>query len=128
MYPKELRYTQDHEWVRIEGDIGTMGITHHAQSELGDIVFVDLPEPGTTMGRGDEFGTVESVKAVSEMYSPLSGEVAEINSALEDAPETVNQDPYGKGWMVKIRLSDPAQVEELMDAEQYQAHVEEESA
>jgi glycine cleavage system H protein len=128
MYPKELRYTQDHEWVRLEGEVGTVGITHHAQSELGDIVFVDLPEPGTAVGRGDEFGTVESVKAVSEMYSPVGGEVVEVNSALEDAPETVNSDPYGEGWMVKFRLADPAELESLMDAEQYTAHVEQESA
>ena len=128
MYPDELRYTRDHEWVKIEGDTGTVGITDHAHSELGDIVFVDLPEAGSTVGQGDEFGTVESVKAVSELYCPLSGEVLEVNPALEDTPELVNQDAYGEGWMVKIRLSDTAQLEELMDAGQYQAHVEAESA
>lgn len=127
MYPEDLRYTRDHEWIKVDGDVGTVGITQHAQSELGDIVFVDLPEAGTTVGQGDEFGTVESVKAVSELYSPVSGEILEANEALGDTPETVNGDPYGAGWMIRIKLSDPAQAQDLLDAAAYKALVEAES-
>jgi glycine cleavage system H protein len=124
MYPEELRYTKEHEWLSLESDVGTIGITHHAQSELGDIVFVELPEVGSTVEAGGEFGTVESVKAVSEIYSPVTGEVVEVNGALRDAPELLNQDPYGDGWIAKVRLSRTAELEELIDAGAYRTYVE----
>lgn len=120
-HPADLKYTKSHEWVRIEGDLATIGITDHAQSELGDIVFVELPEPGRVLQQGDSFGTIESVKTVSDVYAPLSGEVAEANSALGAQSELVNSDPYGKGWIVKLRLNDPAQVGGLMSADAYAA-------
>ena len=106
MYPDNLRYTKEHEWVRVEDGIATMGITDHAQQELGDIVFVDLPKPGAAVERGKALGTVESVKAVSELFSPVAGEVVETNALLVQSPETINTDPYGKAWMIKVRLSD----------------------
>lgn len=121
MYPDHLRYTKDHEWIAIEGSTGTIGITWFAQKELGDVVFVDLPKVGAVLKAGDEFGTIESVKAVSELYAPTGGEVTEVNEALNDHPETVNQDPYGKGWILKIRLADPAEAASLMDAAAYRA-------
>jgi glycine cleavage system H protein len=127
MYPEDLRYTQDHEWVRVAGDRGTVGITDHAQKQLGDVVFLELPEPGRVLEAGENFGTVESVKAVSELLTPVSGEVAEINAALVKAPEPVNTDPYGEGWMIVVRLSDPGGVASLMDAAAYKAFVESES-
>lgn len=117
--PGDLKYTESHEWVRIEGDIATIGITDHAQQELGDIVYVDLPTPGKAVGTGDSFGTVESVKTVSELYAPVAGEVVEVNPALGAQAELVNSDPYGDGWMVKVRMSGDAQ--ELMDALTYRA-------
>jgi len=123
MYPDNLRYTKEHEWVRVEDGIATMGITDHAQQELGDIVFVDLPKPGAAVERGKALGTVESVKAVSEIFSPASGEVAEINAALADAPEKVNDDPHGEAWLVKIRLRTPQDLAELMSAAEYEAYV-----
>ncbi|MEJ7631523.1 MAG: glycine cleavage system protein GcvH [Rubrobacteraceae bacterium] len=104
--PENLQYTRSHEWVRVEDDVATIGITDHAQEELGDVVFVELPEAGATFEAGDSFGAVESVKAVSDLYAPVSGEVVEINSALEDAPEKINDDPYGEGWILKLRASD----------------------
>ncbi len=104
--PENLQYTRSHEWVRVEDDVATIGITDHAQEELGDVVFVELPEAGATFEAGDSFGAVESVKAVSDLYSPVSGEVVEVNSALEDAPEKINDDPYGEGWILKLRASD----------------------
>jgi glycine cleavage system H protein len=119
--PDELLYTRDHEWVRHEGDTATIGITDFAQSELGDIVYVELPENGAKLEAGKEFGTVESVKAVSEIFAPLSGVVVEANGALNEAPEVVNQDPYGKGWIVKIRLGNPSEIASLMDATAYAA-------
>ena len=109
MYPENYRYTKEHEWVLMEGDTGTVGITDHAQEELGDIVYVDLPKVGTKVEQGKSLGSVESVKAVSDIYSPVSGEVTEINPALADKPETLNSDPHGAAWLVKIRLSEPAQ-------------------
>jgi glycine cleavage system H protein len=124
MYPENFRYTKEHEWVRVEGDTGTVGITDHAQNELGDIVYVDLPKAGTKVEAGRSLGSVESVKAVSDIYSPVSGEVIEVNQALADAPEKLNQDAHGEGWLVKIRLSDPEQVNRLMSAVQYQAYTE----
>lgn len=122
--PEELQYTRSHEWVRREDDVATVGITEHAQDELGDVVFVDLPEQGATFSAGESFGSVESVKAVSDLYTPVGGEVVEINSALEDSPEKVNEDPYGEGWILKIRVSEEG---ELLSAADYQKVVEEES-
>ena len=119
MTPDDLKYTRNHEWLRLEGDVCTIGITDHAQSELGDIVFVELPEPGASLKEGNTFAVVESVKAVSDCYLPLAGEVVEANSALEAAPQTVNEDPYGAGWIAKFRAKDPSGVEALMDAGSY---------
>ena len=127
MYPDDLRYTKDHEWVRVAGDRATIGITHHAQKQLGDVVFLELPEVGRALKPHDSFGTVESVKAVSELFSPVAGEVLEINSALVSKPETINSDPYGEAWMIKVKLADPGAVSSLMDAAAYRAHVESES-
>lgn len=122
--PEDLQYTRSHEWVRREGDVATIGITEHAQDELGDVVFVDLPEQGASFAAGESFGSVESVKAVSDLYTPVGGEVAEVNSALEDSPEKVNEDPYGEGWILKIQVSEEA---ELLSAAEYEKVVEEES-
>ena len=123
MNPENLRYTKEHEWLLVEGGIGTVGITDHAQEELGDIVYVDLPRIGTHLTQASPLGSVESVKAVSEIYSPASGEVTEINAALAEAPEKLNEDPYGAGWLVKLKLSDPAQAASLMTAAEYEAYV-----
>jgi glycine cleavage system H protein len=122
-YPDTYRYTKEHEWVALEGDTSTIGITFHAQKELGDIVYVDLPKPGLKLSPGDTFGSVESVKAVSDIYSPVGGEVVDVNPVLADAPETLNADPHGDAWLVKIRLSDPAEVEALMTAAEYQEYI-----
>ena len=124
MYPENYRYTKEHEWVLVEGDTGTIGITDHAQEELGDIVYVDLPKVGARVERGKSLGSVESVKAVSDIYSPAGGEVTAVNESLADAPETLNSDPHGAGWLVKLRLSAPAEVLELLTAEEYQEYVE----
>lgn len=123
MYPENFRYTKEHEWVRVDGDIGTVGITDHAQSELGDIVYVDLPRPGTRVEQGKSLGSVESVKAVSDIYSPVSGEVIEINQALAEAPEKLNDDPHGQAWLVKIRLAAPDEVTTLLSAADYQSYI-----
>jgi glycine cleavage system H protein len=123
MYPENLRYTKEHEWLLVEGAIGTVGITDHAQEELGDIVYVDLPRVGTQLTQASPLGSVESVKAVSEIYSPASGEVTEINAALADAPEKLNEEPYGAGWLVKLKLSDPTHTGGLMTAAEYEAYV-----
>jgi len=123
MYPEHLRYTKEHEWVRVEGDTGTIGITDHAQQELGDIVYVDLPKVGTRLEQGKTAGSVESVKAVSDIYAPVSGEVIEINQALGDAPEKLNADPHGEAWLMKIKLSAPAELEKLMSASEYQTYI-----
>lgn len=122
-YPENYRYTKEHEWVSAEGDTGTIGITLHAQGELGDIVYVDLPKIGALVETGQSFGSVESVKAVSDIYAPVSGEVIEINALLADAPEKLNEDPHGAAWLVKLKLSDPAQVAALLDAAAYQAYI-----
>jgi glycine cleavage system H protein len=122
--PEDLQYTKSHEWVRIEGDTATIGITDHAQEELGDVVFVELPDEGATFDAGESFGTVESVKAVSDLYTPVGGEIVEVNSALEDSPENINEDPYGEGWIVKLRTSDEA---DLLSPEEYEKVVAEES-
>jgi glycine cleavage system H protein len=126
-FPDNLRYTKDHEWVRLSGDRGTVGITDHAQQQLGDVVFVELPEVGSTVTSGQRFGTVESVKAVSELYSPVTGEVVEVHDALTETPEVINTDPYGEAWMIVVKLADPASVGSLMDAAKYKAYVESES-
>lgn len=125
--PDDLRYTKDHEWVRLQGGQGAVGITHYAQKQLGDVVYLELPEAGRTLKEHETFGTVESVKAVSELFSPVAGEVAEVNGALQQSPEKINTDPYGEGWMMKVRLADPQAVEALMDAAAYQKFVESES-
>ena len=122
--PEDLQYTKSHEWVLIEGDTVTIGITDHAQDELGDVVFVELPDEGATFDAGESFGTVESVKAVSDLYTPVGGEVVEVNSALEDVPENINEDPYGEGWIVKLRTTDEP---DLLSPEEYERVVEEES-
>jgi glycine cleavage system H protein len=123
MYPENFRYTKEHEWVSVDGDLGTVGITDHAQSELGDIVYVDLPKVGAHVDQGKSLGSVESVKAVSDIYSPISGEVIEANTVLADHPEKLNTDPHGAAWLVKIRLTDTAQVQNLMSAADYQSYV-----
>lgn len=122
MYPDDLRYTESHEWVR-PGDPATLGITQFAQEELGDLVYVDLPDVGRTLAKGESFGSVESVKTVSDVYSPAAGEVVEVNTALADKPELVNNDPYGEGWLMRLRLSDPSDLDGLMDAQAYEQHV-----
>ena len=118
-----IKYTTDHEYVSIEGDVATIGITDYAQSQLGDVVFVELPATGKVLKQGDEAAVVESVKAASEVYAPVSGEVIAVNESLPDAPGTVNEDPLGKGWFIKIKLSDPDQLDALMDQAAYTAHI-----
>jgi glycine cleavage system H protein len=122
MYPEQYRYTKEHEWVREEGGIGVIGITFHAQKELGDIVYVDLPKPGTVVEKGKTLGSVESVKAVSDIFAPVSGEVIETNQALATAPEKLNEDPHGEAWLVKIRLSSPDELKDLLSAGDYQKY------
>jgi glycine cleavage system H protein len=119
----DLRYTTDHEWVRLQGGVGRIGITDHAQQQLGDVVFVELPKVGSAVTAGARFGTVESVKAVSELFSPVTGKVTAVNDELAKKPETVNSDPYGAAWMIEVQVANPAEVEALMTAEQYDAHV-----
>ena len=125
-YPEELLYTKEHEWCRIEDDVATIGITWHAQDALGDIVFVDLPEPGAIVNAKDEIAVVESVKAASDLYSPVSGEIIEVNEVLAEAPETVNAGPYENGWFLKMTISDKAELDELVDADAYSDHCDEE--
>ena len=121
--PADRRYTKDHEWVKIEGDVATVGITEFAQSELGDVTYVEVPEVGRRLSKGEAFGVVESVKAVSDIYAPVSGEIVEVNEALDGAPETVNASPYDRAWMIKIRVQDPGEAESLLGAEEYEQHV-----
>ena len=121
--PANLKYTEDHEWVKVDGDVATVGITDFAQSELGDIVFVDIQTEGETLAKGEVFGTIEAVKTVADAFMPVSGEVLEVNGELEGAPELVNTDPYGQGWMVKVEMSNAAEVDELMDAAAYEAMI-----
>jgi glycine cleavage system H protein len=126
--PEDSRYAKTHEYVHVEGDVATIGITDYAQKELGDVVFVELPAVGAQLEAADELGSIESVKAVSELFAPVSGEVVEVNEALKEKPELVNTDPYGDGWMVRVKLSDPSEVDELlMTAEEYEEYVETES-
>jgi glycine cleavage system H protein len=125
--PKDLRYTNEHEWVRKEGDSATIGITDYAQQLLGDVVYVEMPEAGASVTRGESFGVVESVKAASDIYAPGSGEVVEIHQELDEHPEYINQSPYGQGWIIKVKLSNPSEVDELMDQARYQELVMKES-
>jgi glycine cleavage system H protein len=118
-FPDGLKYTTDHEWLRLEGDMGWVGVTDYAQGELGDVVFVELPAPGAKIQKGKPFGTIEAVKAVSDMYAPVSGEVLEINKGIQSSPEKVNKDPYGEGWFVKMRIANPAELGELLDVNAY---------
>jgi glycine cleavage system H protein len=122
-YPAQYRYTKEHEWVDVKGDVATIGITDYAQHELGDVVFVELPKAGAKIEAGKSFGTVESVKAVSEIYAPASGEVVEVNGDLHNTPEKINTDPHGAAWLIKIRLANPADVKSLMDAAAYDAYI-----
>ncbi len=121
--PQNLKYTKEHEWITIDGAVGLVGITDHAQGELGDVVFVELPAAGKVVKQGESFGTIEAVKAVSDLYAPVSGTITEVNGALNATPELVNKEPYGAGWMVKITLSNPDEVKGLMDAAAYQAMI-----
>lgn len=127
MEPRENRYARSHEYVHIDGDNAIVGISNYAQKELGDVVFVELPQAGTTLEAGDELGSIESVKAVSELFAPVSGEVIEVNEALTEKPDLVNSDPYGDGWMIKIRMADPSELEQLMDANDYDDYIKSES-
>jgi glycine cleavage system H protein len=120
-YPDDLRYHEEHDWARIEGDTATFGITWYAQDQLGEVVFFELPDVGTTVSKDQPYAEVESVKAVSDVYAPLSGEILEVNGALSDAPEKINDDPYGEGWLVKVRLSDQSELDQLMDVETYRS-------
>lgn len=122
-YPSDYRYTKDHEWIQAQGATAIIGITDYAQHELGDVVFVELPKVGAQIKAGESFGTVESVKAVSEIYAPASGEVTEINTKLNDTPETINSDPHKAAWLIKIKLADPKEISGLMDAAAYQAYI-----
>jgi glycine cleavage system H protein len=123
--PSHLKYTKEHEWAQIDGDVVTVGITHHAQCQLGDVVYLELPNVGKTLTRDKNFGVVESVKAVSDLFAPISGEVVEVNQTLVQTPEAINQDPYGQAWMVKLRLSDPKDLESLMDNQAYSQYLKE---
>lgn len=123
MYPSDYRYTKDHEWIKVDGGTATVGITEYAQEQLGDVVFAELPKVGVKLNAGQTFGTVESVKAVSEIFMPVSGEIAEINSSLIDAPENINKDPHGSAWLVKIKLADPSEASKLMDAQAYEEYI-----
>ncbi|MGH2923256.1 MAG: glycine cleavage system protein GcvH [Solirubrobacterales bacterium] len=126
-YPEELRYHAEHDWARIEGEVATFGITWYAQDALGEVVFFEPPEPGTSVSKDSAYAEVESVKAVSDVYAPLSGEVTEVNEAAKDSPEKINEDPYGEGWLVKVKLSDPSEADQLMDAAAYKQMLEESS-
>jgi glycine cleavage system H protein len=128
MYPTDYRYTKEHEWIKVTGETGDIGITDYAQHELGDVVFVEMPAVGAKITAGAVFGTVESVKAVSEIFAPVSGEVTEANGVLKDTPETVNSDPHGAGWLIKVKLANPSEVSGLMDAAAYQAFISEKEA
>lgn len=123
-FPDNLKYTEEHEWIKTEGDLAIVGITEHATSELGDVVFVEIETEGETLETGDTFGTIEAVKTVSDLFMPVAGEIIEVNPKLEDTPEIVNQDPYGEGWLIKIKASDPAEAEGLLSAEDYKGIVE----
>ncbi|MGH9404743.1 MAG: glycine cleavage system protein GcvH [Terriglobia bacterium] len=123
MYPQELLYTKDHEWIRVDGTTGSIGITDHAQKELGDIVFVELPQPGSRVTAKETLGTVESVKAVADIYSPVTGEVTAVNPKIQQAPELVNTDPHGEGWLLRVELRDRSETEGLMTSDEYEAYI-----
>jgi len=125
-FPKDLKYTKEHEWVKVEGNTATVGITDYAQDSLGDVVYVELPQEGASVTKHEPFGVVESVKAVSDLYSPLSGSVTEVNDAIVDSPEAINEDPYGDAWMIKIEISSADELSDLLSAEDYQKFIEEE--
>ncbi|MDQ0287568.1 glycine cleavage system H protein [Desulfofundulus luciae] len=120
MYPDDLKYSKDHEWIRVEENRGTVGITFYAQESLGDVVYVDLPQVGDEVAAGESFGTVESVKSVSDLYSPVSGKVVEVNQGVIDHPDLINKDPYGDGWLIMVEMSDPGELDDLMDAKAYE--------
>ncbi len=128
MYPPELLYTKEHEWIRVDESVGTIGITDFAQKELGDVVFVELPKPGDHVTAGESFGTVESVKAVSEIFSPVSGEVTSVNGKLQNNPELVNSDAHGEAWLIRVQLADRAEIDKLMTADEYEAFIQKEKA
>ncbi len=128
MYPQEFLYTQDHEWIRVDGTTASIGITEHAQKELGDIVFVEVPQVGSQVTRKESLGTVESVKAVADVYSPVTGEVIAVNPKIQKAPELVNTDPHGEGWLVRVRLKDRSETESLMTADEYEEYLKKGSA
>jgi glycine cleavage system H protein len=128
MYPEDYLYSKDHEWISVQENVGTIGITDYAQHELGDVVYVDLPEVGDTFEASEPFGSVESVKAVSEVFSPIAGEVLEVNSKLEETPELINQSPHQNAWMVKIRITNPDELKELLSAEEYQEYLQEQAS
>ena len=128
MYPPELLYTKEHEWIRVDESVGTIGITDFAQQELGDVVFVELPKPGDHVSATESIGTIESVKAVSEIYSPVSGEVTSVNSRLQNNPELVNSDPHGEAWLIRVQLADRRETEKLMTADEYEAYIKQEKA
>lgn len=125
MYPSDYLYSKEHEWIRVDGDVAVLGITDFAQNELGEVVYFEAPEAGQSFDTDDEVGSIESVKAVSSIYTPVAGEILEVNEGIEDGPEVVNDDPHGDGWLVKIRMSSPSEIENLMSAEQYQAFLKE---
>lgn len=125
-FPKDLKYTKEHEWVKVEGNVATVGITDYAQDSLGDVVYVELPQEGGSVTKSEPFGVVESVKAVSDLYAPLSGNVAEVNDAIVDSPEAINEDPYGDAWMIKIEIGSPDELSDLLSADEYQKFIEEE--
>lgn len=122
-FPEGLKYTDDHEWVKVEGNVGIIGVTDHAQSELGDVVYVDIDEDLEEIEKGNDFGTIEAVKTVADLYAPVTGKVLEVNTSINDSPEVVNQDPYGKGWMIKVELTNLDELNDLMDVDAYKAHV-----
>jgi len=122
--PENLKYTKDHEWIKVDGDVATVGITDYAQNELGDIVFVEIETEGENLEKEEVFGTVEAVKTVSDIFMPISGEVAEVNSKLEDSPEIVNKDPYGEGWLIKVKIADQSELDDLIDADKYKELIE----
>ncbi|MCC6502351.1 MAG: glycine cleavage system protein GcvH [Deltaproteobacteria bacterium] len=125
-FPKDLKYTKEHEWVKVEGNIATVGITDYAQDSLGDVVYVELPQEGATVTKHEPFGVVESVKAVSDLYAPLSGSVTEVNDAIVDSPEAINEDPYGDAWMIKVEIANTGELGDLLTADEYQKFIEEE--
>ena len=126
-FPEDLKYSKEHEWIRVSGNVATIGVTDFAQDQLGEIVFVELPDEGEEFGKDDTFGVVESVKSVNDIYSPVSGRVMELNDPVVDSPEIINEDPYGEGWLIKVEVTNPKELKELMTSKQYEAYIREES-